>query len=526
MKGSGFRQRRQAQGVDDTVTYSVLAAEGFLPGYGLDVGSVKGMAEVHGVRGARDFDLPRVPSVALREYVPGNLIYANNLKFVPRRFVRNVEEGRTDLLLFEVNMEREAVSPAPPGAVADPGAAIIQSMPVGDVTLIQQSRISDEEDNRFQLGVAIFGRELGQHNGGQAWKWGDRDVQLRNGVRLQLANVGAPMVINRRQGEFGYPVCTVCGQSVSPFSSQTQRDDFAEKHGEWCGRRPESIGFHADLSVDAFSIIGCQDREEAYSVLEGIRSAAADILDMALEDLQILVIGQSAADEVNGLLYDPMPGGSGLLEQICARFPEIIAEAKRVAASCPSLCEASCIDCYQRYRNAFYHKHLDRHVIVERLEEWGDTLMPDHPIPPRAPEGQPAGGEGQPVNVAETRLKGMLERAGFPGGRWQEQVILDRTLGSTTPDVTFDDPDDPDRKVFIYLDGLSGHLHGNPETRATDLMIRQELMAQDNDVLVITAHDLHDQQAMTRHFRRLARMLEGRERMRRVAEEAEAWFPD
>jgi hypothetical protein len=332
------------------------------------------------------------------------------------------------------------------------------------------------------------------------------------------------MVINRRQGEFGYPVCTVCGQSVSPFSSRAQRDDFADKHAEWCGRRPESIGFHAELSVDALSIVGCRDREEAYSILEGIRSAAADILDMAIEDLQILVIGQSATDEVNGLLYDPMPGGSGLLEQIVARFPEVIAEAKRVADNCPSLCAESCIDCYRRYRNAFYHKHLNRHVIVERLDEWGDVLQPDHPIPPQAPDDLPSGGHAQPVNKAETQLKGMLERAGFAGGRWQEQVALDRTLGSTTPDVTFDDPDDPDRRIYIYLDGLSGHLHGNPDTRMRDAMIRQELIAEGHDVLVITAHDLYDRQQMTRHFRRLARMLEGREGLQRVAEEAETWF--
>jgi hypothetical protein len=29
-----------------------------------------------------EFSLPRAPSVALREYVPGNLIYANGNRFV------------------------------------------------------------------------------------------------------------------------------------------------------------------------------------------------------------------------------------------------------------------------------------------------------------------------------------------------------------------------------------------------------------------------------------------------------------
>ena len=502
LKTTSFRDARDAEGVDDVLTYSVLAAEGFLPGYGMDVGSVKGLAEVpYSIRGGGNFELPRVPSVALREYVPGNLIYANGQKFVPRRFMRQVEEGHSDSLLFEINADREAVQVAPSGAVANPSAALIETIPVCDVTLWHQSRISDEEENRFQMGVAIYGRETGPHSGGHCYSWGDRQVLLRRGVRVQLINVGAPAVINRRAGEYGYPVCMACGASVSPFSSQRQLDDFRDKHEEWCGKLPESIGFYADLSVDALSLVGCADREEAYSVTEAIRFAAADVLDMAIEDLQVLVIGKMDSDEVDVMLYDPMPGGSGLLDQICARFPEIVAEAGRLARECPSLCKSSCIDCFQRYRNAFYHKHLNRHVVVERLSAWGDALVSDHEIPPHQPEVTPERNE-KPVNLAEERLRRMLASAGFPGGKWQEQILLaDRTLGSTTPDVTYDDPDDPERKVFIYLDGLSGHLHGNADTRYKDLIIRQELRNADHDVLEITAHDLSDQAMMIRHFK-------------------------
>ena len=527
LKSNSFRQRNQSEGVDDVLTYSVLAAEGFLPGYGLDVGSVKGMAEVpYSAGGGGDFDLPRAPSVALREYVPGNLIYANGQKFVPRRFARNVEEGQQDSLLFEVNPEREAIQIAPSGAVADPSSAIIQSIPVGDVILWHQSRISDEEDNRFQMGVAIYGREEGPHSGGYAYLWNEKALLLRKSLKLQLVNVGAPAVINRRNGEYGYPVCTACGQSVSPFSSQAQRDNFIEKHEEWCGKNPESIGFFANLSVDALTIRNCDDREEAYSVLEGIRFAAAEVLDMALEDLQVLVVGRMDTDEVDAILYDPMPGGSGLLEQIVGRFPEVAAEARRLAEECPSFCDSSCIDCFHRYRNAFYHKHLNRHVITAKLDDWGDSLVLEHEIPAKQPQAEPERDE-RPVNLAEQRLKLMLERAGFSEGSWQTQVVLgDRTLGSTTPDVTYVDPDEIDQFIYIYLDGLSGHIHGNPETRNKDTQIRNDLIAAGHYLLIITAHDLGDKRMMSRHFKKLARMLKGREAMNRVEEEAGDWFVD
>jgi hypothetical protein len=73
--------------------FGVLAAEGFLPGYGLEVGSILGTAEIPFWRmGVMEFALPRPPSVALREYVPGNLIYANGSRIwsaVAERWMRS-----------------------------------------------------------------------------------------------------------------------------------------------------------------------------------------------------------------------------------------------------------------------------------------------------------------------------------------------------------------------------------------------------------------------------------------------------
>ena len=62
LKGTDRRSRRQAEGHDDVNTFSVLAAEGFLPGYGLEVGSVVGWAEIPFWRtGAMDFQ-PAAPA--------------------------------------------------------------------------------------------------------------------------------------------------------------------------------------------------------------------------------------------------------------------------------------------------------------------------------------------------------------------------------------------------------------------------------------------------------------------------------
>ena len=110
LKETRRRMRHEAEGYEDVYTFGVLAAEGFLPGYGLEIGSVLGTAEIpFWQSGVREFALPRPPSLALREYVPGNLVYANGHRFVPRRFHLNVDEERVDMPVFEVSTERQAV---------------------------------------------------------------------------------------------------------------------------------------------------------------------------------------------------------------------------------------------------------------------------------------------------------------------------------------------------------------------------------------------------------------------------------
>ncbi len=173
------------------------------------------------------------------------------------------------------------------------------------------------------------------------------------------------------------------------------------------------------------------------------------MLDMHMEDLQIIVIGHIDRDDVTGLLRDPMPGGSGLLQRLCERFGEVVATARNVVEGCPSRCESSCIDCLQTFRNAYYHKHLFRKRALERLADWGSRLEFDHDIPPLQPS-EPASADALPVNDAEAKLRHLLLAAGFGEGIRGEQVRLGNALGTTTPDVTYRaDGDSPDETVCI-----------------------------------------------------------------------------
>ena len=517
-----FRRRRESEGYDDINTYSVLAAESFLPGYGLEVGSILGVAQVpRHLVGISDFELPRPPATALREYVPGNLIYANGHRFVPRFYHL---EPQQQLARFSVDVSKEAIADAGVPTLNDIStlsAAVLRAVPIPDVDLTHLSHISDEEDYRFQMAVSIIGSERDRHSGGKAYFWGEKTVLFRQGVHLRLVNVGAASLVNG--GSLGYPVCTVCGQTRSPFASPADKELFGERHLERCGQPVEPTGFFADIVVDTLTIQDCASRAEAYSIAEALRSGASSTLEMELEDLQVLAIGYPGLEKVDALIYDPMPGGSGLLEQMRDRWLDVTSNALAVAACCPGRCEVACIDCLFTYRNSYYHRHLNRHLTIQKINQWGHELSFSHEVPPKLPNTEDTSG-AKPVNNPETILRDMLQRAGFPTPAAQHSIDLGRPLGVTTPDFFYEDPAERCEGICIYLDGMSRHLHGDPERQQRDKEIRDTLRNELYEVIELPVGSLSDRLEMAKIFLRLGRLLLDKNRAKSLRDNPDVWF--
>ena len=523
LKGVASRRRSENEGYDDTYTYAVLAAEGFLPGYGLGTGAVVGTAQVPQSQKAfmDDFDLSRPSAVALREYAPGNLIYANGNRFVPR--IYHLEPD--DPVLYQVDVPNEALVEIGKGAdrVSSLSAQKLPVVAMSDVDMPHVSHISDEEEYRFQMPVTIIGHEQARHAGGRGFRWGARTLLARHAVHLRLVNVGAAQLT--AQGRLGYPVSLVSGQSRSPLASDAELNNFRQAQQERYGRPVTDVGFSAEVVADALSLQDCANRTEAYSVAEALRIGAANVLDMEVEDLQLLCIGKSGQEQVDILIYDPMPGGSGLIEQMLEQWPTVVKAARTVVAMCPGACETACIDCLMTYRNASYHRYLNRFVAAEVLDDSGEELVFNHDIPARLPDE--AGQMTElPVNVAEQKLHDMLLRAGFPEPLAQHTLDLGRPLGATIPDFYYGEDmleTDYFEGVCIYLDGLSKHIHGNRATQERDAGIRAWLQNSHYQVLAIPYTDLSDRGAMREHFFKLGRALLGKARARQISD-SPTWF--
>ena len=114
----------------------------------------------------------------------------------------------------------------------------------------------------------------------------------------------------------------------------------------------------------------------------------------------------------------------------------------------------------------------------------------------------------------EEVLREMFEKAGFTNFEAQNDIPIGPPYGHTYPDFYFPvtgPAADLYEGVCVYLDGMSGHLHGNPETAKKDGQIRAELESKGYYVVAIPTSSLADITYMQNKIRAIARMLVGKD---------------
>ncbi len=481
-----------------TYTLTVLGVEGFLPGYGVYEGGVTAQARRGFARhpGTRTFDLSRSQVVGLREFVPGNRLYANRGTFYVSRYHLRADEGSAPRTL-RVDVEKGFVTDSSGSAAyGQSGGTVIEALPLTDLDLAHESRITEEEHLRFSMPVSILGRYRRRHRGGKTYKIADLEVQHLRGQGLELVNLGEAGEV--RKNRLGHLICSVCGAAKTPYAVQAEIARFLKLHQERCGKEPTKLALTACSEVDILQFHAIESQEKGINIGEALRTAGVRLLDMGQEDVQLLIV-QKPDETLDLVMYDPMPGGSGLLEQMIGRWRELIAAARELLTSCPRGCETACYSCLKTYRNQFHHELLNRHKALEFLEEL--DAQPEHFADIRPIFEEEPAPAGSPSNTREAQLHRILLDHHFPAGKCRETV---KTTGglSTVPDWLHESS-----KTAIYLDGMSRNLHGDPRTAQMDRLIRGMLELEGYKVIVIQSRDLDDPEALRQHLRNIAQSI-------------------
>ena len=486
----------------ENYTLNVLARGGYLPGYATHQGSVTASAgSAYATTWRRlTFELSRPDTIAIREFVPGNLIYANGGKYKTAWYHLPFGEERIDPDTYIIDIESQRIfdQDRTPDGYAEDSIRTVSGVPICDAELAFMSHVSDEEENRFRMPVYMAGTLRSEHRGIDQYSTGTMEFSHMHGQKIRLVNVGPSDQV--AQDNLGYPFCIVCGATRSPYASEKEIDNFIEKHKEACGKEPGKFAFSADSQVDGLLFRELESSDEAINLAEGIRASANIQLEMDPEDLQILMLSKSD-DSCDVLIYDPMPGGSGLIDQLIENWVSLIESGIDALKNCEGNCEKSCYDCLRTYRNMFFHPQLDRSTAVEMLEKYKYKPRLDITLDPSTTQSPPP--EGESTNTAEMRLSALLRDHGFPAFDRQHEIPLPGSIGKTIPDFYYED-ESRDIEIAIYLDGLSKGIHGNEERMKIDHYIRTVLRSKGIHVEEIAASALDDPMMLRLHLKALA----------------------
>ncbi|MBV8558450.1 MAG: DUF1998 domain-containing protein, partial [Planctomycetaceae bacterium] len=471
---------------------------GFLPGYGVYEGGIVASARRGGTRlfGPRAFDLSRSSVIALREFIPGNRLYANRGTFFVARYHMEADETAHIRTLRVDPLKGYVTEHVGDASYGQTGGVPIDALPLTDLDLAHDSRITEEENLRFSMPVTVLGRLRKRCRGGKGFKIGDQEVSYLRGQGIELVNLGEAGRV--KNNDLGYRICSVCGAAKSPYAVHTEVDRILKIHKERCGKEVAQLALSVQAEVDMLRFHDVDSEAEGINIGEALRTAATRLLDMGPDDLQLLLV-RKPDDKLDLLIYDPMPGGSGLLEQMLSRWQELVATAKQLLAGCTQGCDTACYACLKTFRNQFYHDLLNRHQAAELVQRLDLTPEAYRDIVPVFEEEKP--GSGMPSNTPEARLLRLLQDYIFPLGVCRRRIVTTAGL-PTEPDWLHEET-----KVAVYLDGMSRGLHGDPKTAQRDQLIRGLLELDGYSVIVVQTRDLDDRQAVRHHLKNIAQAM-------------------
>ena len=148
-------------------------------------------------------------------------------------------------------------------------------------------------------------------------------------------------------------------------------------------------------------------------------------------------------------------------------------------------------------------------------------LVEQHPIPEHLPKTQSTTGQSQ--TYIESRFKQFLTEAGLPPPICQHRIDLGAGYGGTISDFYYKGEDEDEPGICIYLDGMAGHIHGNPEQAEKDIAIRARLDSLGYEVVVVRSFELDDMNAVVRAVARIAKYLVGKDKQREIKKDT-SWF--
>ena len=194
-------------------------------------------------------------------------------------------------------------------------------------------------------------------------------------MSLTKASQGSLVVLCEGRRGTGFYVCLSCGAG---FRGR-KKSPHTTPYGQSCDGELENFSLGHEFTTDVIRLefhTSPPDVNDpigfAYSLAYALSRAAAEILDVPLNDLNTTVSYREGTRVPPIVLYDDVPGGAGLVTRLedgdlmkqCLELAQ-----KRVNGDCGCGEHDSCYICLRSYRNQFMHDRLQRGSVYAYLQQ-------------------------------------------------------------------------------------------------------------------------------------------------------------
>lgn len=456
--------------------------------------------------GVADTPTLRRPAwIALFEFAPGNMVYANGHKLKTiRAFFEGGARSATRDRGAENSGRVEAYYFCEPCGFST--TQVLNECPKchqplhtsAEIALIdafeaeENTQITSAEDSRQRLSFERREHLLDEGDASvMLYPYEFATLELRPKTDVLVSNWGR----QRRWGGVGEPfeLCPNCGRHRPPGLTDAKLKKWDENHAKFCNGQPRTYVLGYRFSADALilPLISAwipQDEHVAKAFCRTLGKAlvvgAQEMLEIEPDEIAYFHYGTNQAGR-NLVFYETAPGGAGYLEQLASDLPRWARAAQdRLYAH---ECERACYRCLKSSRNQMDHALLDKELVRSALFHLGEAASVEVPKPGKRGDGQVSTTKWSSEELVrpamfDTPIERKLLEAIRAAGRLPDPVSQYEFHGDdgsllTVPDFAF-----PDRKIAIYCDGYA--YHGNMDALSRDAFKRNALQSKGWAVLV------------------------------------------
>jgi ATP-dependent helicase YprA (DUF1998 family)/very-short-patch-repair endonuclease len=457
--------------------------------------------------GVADTPTLRRPAwIALFEFAPGNLVYANGHKLKSIRAFFNGGGGRGNRGADQSGRVEsycfcDKCGFAAPDVLNNCPRCAAPIETVAPVALLESfeaeenTQITSAEDARQRL---YFDRRenILDAAGAPATHYAYEFVTLehRERARMLVTNWGK----QARRGQRGerFELCPECGRHRPSGLAGAALTRWEDGHRRLCNGAPRHFvlgyEFIADvLTLPVASALVVAEGESAQKFARTLGKAlvagAQELLELEPDELAFM--SHRGADGGSLLtFYETAPGGAGYLAELASRLPEWARFAyERLYGH---TCDRACYRCLKSYRNQYDHALLDKRLVRDVLFHFSHSRSIG--VPQTAVSGSALDRTRQWLEFESTARsrngrepESAIERALLEAIRIegllplpvaQHEIRLEDGTLLTIPDFAY-----PAHKLAIFCDGFA--FHGTADALVSDAKKRNALQARGWTVL-------------------------------------------